>query len=168
MSLRVHSLVHSAVAAAALLTAVAASSAPSYAAPPAHDRGEVTSEYTYAPGELCDVAVHELLVGRFHHIDFGDDRGEFAQDSLVFTLTDLETGATLTDTGRFTFRERGGQIVVVGTGIKIRDGGGKVVVVEAGRTVLDAETFEVISQTPNLGADYASLVCPVLGAEPAG
>jgi hypothetical protein len=167
MSLRLPSLVRGAVAGAALVTAVAAYGAPSYAAAPSHDRGEFTSEYTYAPGELCDVAVHEVLQGRFHHLDFGDDRGSLAQDYALFTLTNLETGARLTDAGRFSVRERDGEIVVVGNTIKMRDASGKVVVVEAGRTVLDAETFEVISHTPGTGADYASLACPVLGAAPA-
>jgi hypothetical protein len=59
------------------------------------------------------------------------------------SYTNLSTGATATDDGRFVFT------------------------IADGHVVLDATTGELVSFTPNTQLGYAAVVCEMLGAEPA-
>jgi hypothetical protein len=167
MGLRLSSLVHAAVAGAALVTSVAAAGAPSHAAPPSRDRGEFTFEHTYAPGELCDVAVHELIVGTFRDIEFSEERSR-SHNQVLFTYTNLETGAAMTDRGSFVGHERDGTLAVTGLGTQLRGPDGRNLGIQAGRTVFDVETFEIVSSSGVSVADYEAAVCGALGSEPAG
>ena len=157
----------SALAVTAAGAVLAAAAPPSYADPPDRFYEEQAFEQTYQAGEFCSVAVHEQVEGLFRGADFGDGRSVF-KARTVFTYTNLATGAVVTDTGRFTVWERGDRLIITGLGIKFRGPDGKTFGIQAGRTVVDAETFEVISHTgrDDVG-DYAAAVCAALGAAPA-
>lgn len=164
MSHSFHTRTRSALAVAAGLVLAAAS--PSYADPPDQDRGEFSFESTYAAGEFCDVAVHELAEIQYVETTFGDDRRVFHQ-RVVFTHTNLVTGATVTDTGSMTNWQPGdGTLIVTGLTVQLRGTDGRIYGISAGRVVIDLETFEIISSSGGDVGDYATAVCAALGAEP--
>jgi hypothetical protein len=156
----------SALAVAAAASLLGGSAATAYAAPPDQARGELTFETTYGPGELCDVAVHELIQGTFHDITFADG-STTSHVRVVFTYTNEETGAPATDSGSFTVRQVGDTLVLNGLTVRLRGPDGKLRGIDAGRLILDAETFEVISRSGHELGDYDVAVCAALGAEPA-
>jgi hypothetical protein len=123
-------------------------------------------------GEFCDVDVRLDLVYADRSTVFGDpadpDRVIVRARGTV-SYTNLSTGATATDDGRFVFTiENGGTLFTLrGLHAKLRDGDGRLVDVAAGRVVFDDTTGELVSFTPNTALDYAAVVCEMLGAEPA-
>jgi hypothetical protein len=155
---------------AAAVTAVAAAAAiataPAYAEAPIHAQVDDSGSTDYAAGELCDVAVHEHVHFQAITTDFGDRKMEHAV--ATFTYTNTATGATATDTGRFSFVLGEETVVLTGLGVQLRGPDGEPLGIDAGRTVLDAETFEEISRVGRALDGYEVLVCAALGAEAAG
>ena len=167
-------LTQAAVSAAALAGLILAGSPPASADPPQHSEGAFSESVTLAAGELCDVAVRQDVDYTDRSTTFGDPADPdrvIVRAKVRFTYTNLGTGETVTDDGRFVFTidSASGQLTVRGVGGQMRDGNGRLIEISAGRTVFDWETFEVISATPNSDTpDYDTLVCTNLGAQPAG
>jgi hypothetical protein len=157
-----------ALAAAAAASLLGGSAATAYGAPVIHDRGEFAGETTYGAGELCDAAVHERIEGRFHATDLAGDGGAIERVRVVFTYTNMQTGARATDSGSFTVRAGSGTLTIAGLTVNLRESDGTLHAIDAGRVVLDAETFEVISRSGQVLDDYDAAVCGALGSTPAG
>jgi hypothetical protein len=167
MSLTSPRATRSALAAAAAASLLGGSAAPAFGAPPEQDRDHLTWEWTYGAGDLCDVAVHERVEGQFHDTNF-DDGGQIEHNRIVFTYTNLATGSSVTDTGRFLVRHVGDALVISGLSVRLQGPDGKMRGIDAGRGVLDAGTFEVISRSGHELGDYDAAVCGALGSTPAG
>jgi hypothetical protein len=89
--------------------------------------------------------------------------------SLVKTHTNVETGYSLTDVDHFTVEFNAGmeRFKQVGVAWHLRDAQGKLVVVQAGQLVFDTGTGEIVKGTPSLNPDFAAVICPALGGNPA-
>ena len=82
------------------------------------------------------------------------------------THTNVDTGFVLTETDYFSDQFRAGQEKVVGIQWHLRTPDGKLIVVHAGNLVLSS-TGDVVSFTPNINPDFAAVICPALGGQPA-
>jgi hypothetical protein len=49
----------------------------------------------------------------------------------------------------------------------LRDASGKLVVQQAGQLVFDTDTGEIVKITPQFNPDFAAVICPALGGNPA-
>jgi hypothetical protein len=49
----------------------------------------------------------------------------------------------------------------------LRDADGKLVLIQAGQLVVNADTGEIVKLTPSINPDFAAVVCPALGGQPA-
>jgi hypothetical protein len=79
--------------------------------------------------------------------------------------TNVDTGFKLTETDYFSDQFRAGTEKVVGIQWHLRTTGGKLVVVHAGELVVSGG--EVLKFTPNFNPDFAAVICPALGGQPA-
>ena len=115
-------------------------------------------------GKLCDFTYQNLLTGTDREAIFPDK----TIDHLTFHATHInkDTGFTLTETDHFTMITAAGQIKEAGVHWPLRAADGKIVVVHAGKLVF-TPTFVAISFTPNTNPDFAAVVCPALGGNPA-
>lgn len=114
-------------------------------------------------GALCDFEYAQVYSGT-DHVTIFDDRVQ-VQESLTVAHTNVDTNYTLTehDTLFFTFGPDSEKHV--GLFWHLRDASGKMVVVQAGQLRFD-ETG-LIKFTPNLNPDFAAVICPALGGNPA-
>lgn len=81
--------------------------------------------------------------------------------------TNLDTGASLSESisYHYTFYPDGGW-TQVGVFWQLRDTDGKLVVMHAGDVVFDAG-YNVVKVTPDASTDFAAVICPALGGNPA-
>jgi hypothetical protein len=115
-------------------------------------------------GTLCDFTYQNLLTGTDREAIFPDKTIDHL--TLHATHINKDTGFTLTETDHFTLVTAGGHIKEAGVQWHLRTADGKIVVVDAGKLVF-TPTFDAISFTPNTNPDFAAVVCPALGGQPA-
>lgn len=114
-------------------------------------------------GELCDFDYSQVFSGT-DSVTIFDDRVQ-VQETLTVTHTNVDADYTLTENDRLflTFREDSEKDV--GLFWHLRDASGRMVVVQAGQIRFDETGF--VSATPNLNPDFAAVICPALGGNPA-
>ncbi|HSC51965.1 MAG TPA: hypothetical protein VLD16_17015 [Gaiellaceae bacterium] len=138
------------------------------AAQPTHILKQTFSDSFSAPaGELCDFNFSQS----FTIVDTGvffDDSFVLSETAYV-TNTNVDSGYTLTEVVHYTLQldASNGRIRQAGLLVHFRDASGKLVVVQAGQLVFDTETGELLKVTPAVNPDFASVICPALGGQPA-
>jgi len=132
---------------------------------PQHVKSTFSAEETVPAGQLCDFTYHNEFTITINAVIFADGR-EIDQDVIHATHTNVDTGFTLTEIDYFSDQFRAGQEKVVGIEWHLRNADGKLVVVHAGQLVVSA-TDEVLKFTPNFNPDFAAVICPALGGNPA-
>jgi hypothetical protein len=146
--------------------APAAGSTAAWADGPQHVTSTFSGEETVPAGMLCDFDYHNVFSGTDDAIIFPDKTIEHIV--IHATHTNLATGYTLTETDHVTdFTAPDGLTTEVGIQWHLRTADGQVVVVHAGRVVFNPATGEILSITPNLNPDFAAVICPALGGQPA-
>jgi hypothetical protein len=133
------------------------------AAPPEHFTESFEDSFTIPAGELCDFTYGQVFSGTDDVTIFGD-RVQ-VQETLTVAHTNLDTNYTLTENDRLFFTFSADSEKHVGVFWHLRDASGKLVVVQAGQLRFD-ETG-LIKFTPNLTPDFAAVICPALGGNPA-
>jgi len=147
-----------------VLAPVTASTA-AWADGPQHVRSTFSDHFTAQPGELCDFTYHNEFTLIRNAVIFPDGT-EIDQDVIHATHTNMDTGFVLTETDYFSDQFRAGQEKIVGIQWHLRTPDGKLIVVHAGNLVLSS-TGDVVSFTPNINPDFAAVICPALGGQPA-
>jgi hypothetical protein len=148
-----------------VLAPVAGSTA-AWADGPEHARSTFSAEETVPAGDLCDFTYHNEFTITINAVIFADGR-EIDQDVIHATHTNVDTGFTLTETDYFTVViAADGQVKTVGIEWHLRNADGKIVLVQAGQLVFSPEG-DVLSFTPNTNPDFAAVICPALGGQPA-
>jgi hypothetical protein len=137
---------------------------------PLHEKSSFAGSVTIPAGELCDFAYSESFSFTDNVIVFGDPDDParvIDQVAQQVTHTNLDTGFTLTEVDYFVIHEGSDQARVVGIFWHLRDADGKVVLVQSGQLVVNLETGEIVKVTPAVDADFAAVICPALGGQPA-
>ena len=150
-----------------LIVALGATAAP--AAPPTHILKQTFSETFSAPaGELCDFNFSQSFTIVDTGVFFDDGRFVVSETAYV-TNTNVDTDYTLTEVVHYTLQldASGARIKQAGLIVHLRDASGKLVVVQAGQLVFDTETGELVKVTPAVNPDFAGVICPALGGQPA-
>ena len=151
------------------LLIVALGSTAASAAKPTHILKETFSDSFSAPaGTLCDFNFSQS----FTIVDTGQffDDGSFVLSETAYVAnTNVDTDVTLTERVHYTLQldASAGRIKQAGLIVHLRDASGKLVVVQAGQLVIDTETGEVVKVTPAVNPDFAGMICPALGGQPA-
>ena len=118
----------------------------------------------FAPaGELCDFDYSQTFSGTDEVTIFGD-RVQ-VQETLAVAHTNMDVDYTLTERDRIFLTFAADSKKHVGVFWHLRDASGKMVVVQAGQLRFD-ETG-LIKFTPNIDPDFAAVICPALGGNPA-
>ena len=118
----------------------------------------------FAPaGELCDFDYSQTFSGTDEVTIFGD-RVQ-VQETLAVAHTNMDSNYTLTERDRIFLTFAADSEKHVGVFWHLRDASGKMVVVQAGQLRFD-ETG-LIKFTPNIDPDFAAVICPALGGNPA-
>ena len=139
------------------------------AARPDHILKQTFSDTFSAPaGELCDFNFSQS----FTIVDIGvffDDESFLISETAYVTNTNVDTGYTLTEVVHYALKldTSDGRIKQAGLLVHLRDAAGKLVVVQAGQLVFDTETGELLKVTPAVNPDFAGMICPALGGQPA-
>jgi hypothetical protein len=139
------------------------------AAPPTHVKKQTFSDSFSAPaGELCDFNFSQS----FTIVDTGvffDDGSFVISETAYVTNTNVDTGYTLSEVVHYVLKldASNGHIKQAGLIVHLRDASGKLVVVQAGQLVIDTETGELLKVTPAVNPDFAGMICPALGGQPA-
>jgi hypothetical protein len=139
------------------------------AAPPTHILKQTFSDTFSVPaGELCDFNFSQS----FTIVDTGvffDDGSFVISETAYVTNTNVDTRYTLTEVVHYTLQldASGARIKQAGLIVHLRDASGKLVVVQAGQLVFDTETGELVKVTPAVNPDFAGVICPALGGQPA-
>jgi len=90
------------------------------------------------------------------------------QEKLSVTETNLGTGVSLSESDSYHLEGNylDGSSKQAGVFTKLRDADGKLIAVQAGEVVLSPD-FDIVKITPNASQDFAGIVCPALGGNPA-
>ena len=139
------------------------------AAKPTHIFKEAFSDSFSAPaGELCDFNFSQSFTIVYTGSFFDDERFVIAETAQV-TNTNVDTGDTLSEVVHYTlqFDANDARITQAGLIVHLRDASGKLVVVQAGQLVFDTETGALLKVTPAVNPDFAAVICPALGGQPA-
>jgi hypothetical protein len=131
---------------------------------PQHVRSTFSDKQTVPAGDLCDFTYHNEFTITINAVIFANGT-EIDQDVIHATHTNVDTNFTLTETDYFSDQFRAGQEKVVGIEWHLRTPEGKLVVVHAGQLVVSGG--EVLKFTPNWNPDFAAVICPALGGQPA-
>lgn len=122
-------------------------------------------------GTLCDVAVGNSFTGTVALTIFGDPDNPtrvIEHDTFHVVHTNLATGQYATEFNRGTAHSVGDTTRLTGLFFwHVRDEAGKLVLNGAGMLTFNDDTGDVLKETPGLHAD-PSLLCPIIGANPAG
>jgi len=151
------------------LLIVALGAAAASSARPTHILKQTFSDSFSAPaGTLCDFNFSQS----FTIVDTGvlfDDESFVISETAHVTNTNVDTGYALTEVVHYTLQLRAsdGRIKQAGLIVHLRDASGKLVVVQAGQLVFDTETGELLKVTPGVNPDFAGVICPALGGQPA-
>lgn len=139
------------------------------AAQPTHILKQTFSDTFSAPaGELCDFNFSQS----FMIVDTGvffDDGSFVISETADVTNTNVDTGYTLTEVVHYALKldASDSRIKQAGLIVHLRDASGKLVAVQAGQLVFDTETGELLKVTPAVNPDFAGVICPLLGGQPA-
>ena len=139
------------------------------AAQPTHILKQTFSDAFSAPaGELCDFNFSQSFTIVDTGVFFDDDSFVISETAYV-TNTNDDTGFSLTEVVHNTLHldTSKGRFTQAGLFVQLRDASGKLVVVQAGQLVRDAETGELLKVTPAVNPDFAGVICPALGGQPA-
>jgi hypothetical protein len=153
------------------LAALAVGATVAAAAAPTHEKVSFAGTDLISAGELCDFDYAGPFRVEINSIIFGnpDDPSKVIDHITLFkTHTNLDTNFSLTEVDHFTSVFNAGTDTVKQVGIfwHLRDASGKLVVVQA-QIVFDASTGDVLKVTPNFNPDFAAVICPALGGNPA-
>jgi hypothetical protein len=122
-------------------------------------------------GTQCDVAVKTSFTGTVALTVFGNPDNPtkvIEHDTFNIVHTNLATGQYATEFNRGTAHSTGDTTKLTGLFIwHVRDESGKLVLNGAGMLIFNDETGDVLKSTPGLHND-ASLLCPIIGANPPG
>jgi hypothetical protein len=129
----------------------------------------------YAAGTVCDFNLHEEVTVTGWDEIFFDQAGNYVRDTAHITVAvthlNSDTGYMLTEAGDHqiqTFVEATQQVKVVGLQGLLKDSTGRsVLAAAAGQLIFDVSIGEVTKVTPNFGPDFAEVICPALGGNPA-
>jgi hypothetical protein len=150
-----------------LIVALAATAAS--AARPTHILKESFSDSFSAPaGTLCDFNFSQSFTIVDTGVFFDDDSFVLSETAYV-TNTNLDTDQSLSEVVHYTLQlnASAGRIKQAGLIVQLRDASGKLVVVQAGQLLIDTETGELVKVTPAVNPDFAAVICPALGGQPA-
>ena len=148
-----------------VLAPVAGSTA-AWAAGPQRVTSTMTFDTIFPAGEVCNFDYHNVFTITDDALIFPDKTIEHIV--IDATHTNLATNFTLTEIDHFTdFTTPDGLIKEVGIVWHLRNADGNSVVVHAGQAVVDPSTGEVLKFTPNINPDFAAVICPALGGQPA-
>ena len=147
-----------------VLAPVAGSTAAS-ADGPQHVKSTFTFVDDEPAGNVCDFNYRNEGTASVNAVIFADG-SETDHVTLHVTHTNLDTGFTLTEVDHFSAHFSAGQEKDVGIFWHLRNADGKIVVVHAGQMVFS--DGEIVKFTPNSGPDFAAVICPALGGQPAG
>jgi hypothetical protein len=139
------------------------------AAKPTHILKESFSDTFLAPaGKLCDFNFSQSFTIVDTGVFFDDESFRLSETAYV-TNTNVDTGDTLTEVVHYALQLRASdaRIKQAGLIVHLRDASGKLVVVQAGQLVFDTETGELLKVTPAVNPDFAGVICPALGGQPA-
>ena len=151
------------------LLIVALGAAAASAAKPTHILKETFSDSFSAPaGSLCDFNFSQSFTLVDTGVFFDDDSFVISETAYVtntnddtdFSLTEVVHNTLHLDTSKGRFKQ-------AGLFVQLRDPSGKLVVVQAGQLLRDAETGELVKVTPAVNPDFAGVICPALGGQPA-
>jgi hypothetical protein len=152
-----------------LIVALSATATAASAAQPTHILKQTFSDTFSAPaGELCDFNFSQS----FTIVDTGvffDDESFVLSETAYVTNTNVDTGYALTEVVHYTLQldASDARIKQAGLIVHLRDASGKLVAVQAGQLVFDTETGELLKVTPAVNPDFAGVICPALGGQPA-
>jgi type 1 fimbria pilin len=150
----------------AALAVVGALAATASATPPTHATITFTGSDSEAAGTLCDFNLSESFSGTNDWTFFSDGSAKLHQTIQVSHVND-DTGFTLTETDVVNLNfNPDGSAKNEGLFWHLRDASGKLVVVHAGQFVFDS-LGNLVKFTPNSGPDFAAVICPALGGNPA-
>jgi hypothetical protein len=120
-------------------------------------------------GTVCDVAVKTTFTGTATTFIFGDPNNPtkvIEHDTFNVVHTNLATGQYATEFNRGNAISRGDSTMLTGLFFwHVRNEAGKLVLNGAGNLTFN-ENGDVLKETPGLHAD-GSLLCPIIGANPA-
>jgi hypothetical protein len=139
------------------------------AAPPTHILKQTLSDSFSAPaGELCDFNFSQSFTIVDTGVMFDDGSFVFSETASV-TNTNVDTGSSLSEVVHYVLKldASNGVIKQAGLVVHLRDASGRLVVVQAGQLLFDTETGELLKVTPAVNPDFASMICPALGGQPA-
>jgi hypothetical protein len=127
-----------------------------------------TGTYSASAGQLCDFDYYQTWTVVDTGVTFADGSYVIYETEYV-THTNLDTGYTLSEVDHvvFNFDASDAQFMQVGLYWHLRDASGKLVVVHAGQALFNTDTGELLKFTPNVGPDFAAVICPALGGQPA-
>jgi hypothetical protein len=127
-----------------------------------------TGTFSFPAGQLCDFDYLQTFRVVDTGVIFADGSSVISETEYV-THTNLDTGYTLSEVDHlvFNFDASDAQLMQVGLYWHLRDASGKLVVVHAGQAVFNTDTGELLKFTPNVGPDFAAVICPALGGQPA-
>jgi hypothetical protein len=103
---------------------------------------------------------------------FGDPENPdrvIVQETQYNTHINLDTGYALSEVDHVVseFTAADSTFKQVGRNWALRDATGRLLVQEAGQIVFNTDTGEVVKVTSHLTTDFAGLICPALGGNPA-
>lgn len=139
---------------------------------PVHEKFSFSGVETSAAGELCNFAYSQSGTVTGNAIVFGDpdDADKVINHvEIQVTHTNLDTGFALTEIDHYviTFDAADAQGKLTGNLWHLRDVDGKIVLVASGQVLVDDRTGEIVKVTPALNPDFAAVICPLLGGQPA-
>ena len=139
------------------------------AAKPTHIPKESFSDTFSVPaGALCDFNFSQSFTIVHTGVFFDDESFRLSETAYV-TNTNADTDYSLTEVVHYTLQLRASdaRLKQAGLIVQFRDASGKLVVVQAGQLVFDTETAELVKVTPAVNPDFAAVICPALGGQPA-
>lgn len=136
-----------------------------------HTSFPISGSSTAPAGTLCDVAVNNSFTGTVSLVIFGDPDNPtrvIEHDTFNVVHTNAATGQFATEFNRGTAHSIGDTTRLTGLFFwHVRDESGKLVLNGAGMLTFNDDTGDVLKETPGLHND-PSLLCPIIGANPAG
>jgi len=157
---------------AGLAVTALALAASAWAAGPLHEKSTFSDSLTFAAGEICDFNYAETFTIVDNVVIFGDPENPdkvIVQETTFITHTNTDTGYSLSEEDHLvlTFTSADARFKQLAMFWALRDASGKLVVQQAGQVVFNTDTGEVVKATPHLNPDFAAVLCPALGGNPA-
>jgi hypothetical protein len=157
---------------AGLAVTALALAASAWAAGPLHEKSTFSDSFTFAAGELCDFNYVQTFTVVDNTLIFGDPENPdkvITQETQYVTHTNTDTGYSLSEVDHLvlTFTSADARFKQVAMFWALRDASGKLVVQQAGQFAFNTDTGEVVKITPHFDPDFAAVICPALGGNPA-